>query len=102
MKNVNIEKIEEKTQKTVNNITEEIAKQKTDIKIVEARCEYMKELAKDIRWYMVNVTDENGENVLDESGEIVKREPTKEDWWTFKEYTVRTQALEILANAWFK
>ena len=102
MKNVNIEKIEEKTQKMVNNITEEIARQKTDIKIVEARCDYMKELARDIKWYLVDVVDENGEKVIDENGEVVKRVPTSEDGWTFKEYTVRTQALEILANAWFK
>lgn len=102
MKNVNIEKIEEKTKKFVNNITEEIARQKTDIKIVEARCDYIKELARDIRWYMVDVTDENGEKVLDEDGEQLRREPTKDDGWIFKEYTVRCQALEVLVDAWFK
>lgn len=102
MKNINIEKIEEKTQKVVNHINEEIKRQRTDIKIVEARCDYMKELARDIRWYMVDVTDEDGEKVLDENGEVVKREPTIEDGWTYKEYIVRTQALELLAGAWFK
>lgn len=79
-------------------LTIKVAEKKAKLEEQLEQIEYIEELVKDMKWYLIKEVDENGEYILDENGDYIKREPKNVDdeSYNYREYFKRYNCIMIL------
>ena len=88
--------------KTTNNkmqeLTTKVLEKKARLEEQLESINYVEEMIKDMKWYLIKEEDENGEYLLDENGDYIKREPLDNDdeHYNYREYNKRYNCIMIL------
>lgn len=63
--------------------------------------DYIEELLEDMNYYLIKEKDENGDYILDENGEKIRREPknVNGETYNYREYFKRYNCIMILLEA---
>ena len=87
-----------KNNNKMQELTIKVAGKKAKLEEELEQIEYIEELIKDMKWYLIKEEDENGNYKTDENGDYIKREPlnNEDESWNYREYYKRYNVIMIL------